>query len=167
VLENVAAALGGFSFWQGSLRLPRSVEADRLRLRKAHYLLEDAGLEDLAGRPAGEIPFGQQRLAELVRALALEPKLLLLDEPAAGLNPTETARLGEFIRSIHRRGIAILLVEHDMNLVMGLVERVIVLHQGRQLADGTPAQVRSTPAVCAAYLGGAAPCPPSKEGSDA
>jgi branched-chain amino acid transport system ATP-binding protein len=153
VLENVAVGLGGLSFWRGALRLPRWVEADRLRLKRAYYLLEDVGLGHLAGQPAGEIPFGQQRLVEFARAMALQPKLLLLDEPAAGLNATETANLGMLIRRIHEGGVTILLVEHDMTLVMGLAERVIVLDRGQQLADGTPSAVRANPAVCAAYLG--------------
>jgi branched-chain amino acid transport system ATP-binding protein len=154
VLENVAIGLGGLSFWRGSLRLPRWVEAERLRLKRAYYLLEDVGLGHLAGQPAGEIAFGQQRLVEFARAMALQPKLLLLDEPAAGLNATETAELGKLIRRIHESGVTILLVEHDMSLVMGLAERVIVLDRGQQLADGAPSEVRANPAVCAAYLGG-------------
>jgi ABC-type branched-subunit amino acid transport system ATPase component len=162
VLENVMTGLGGVSFWQGALWLPRWVEADRLRMKRAYYLLEDAGLGELAGVPAGEVPFGQQRLVEIARALALKPKLLLLDEPAAGLNATETARLGGLIRRLRDRGITILLVEHDMALVMNLVERLIVLDQGRQIADGAPAQVRADPAVCAAYLG--APAEAGDEG---
>jgi branched-chain amino acid transport system ATP-binding protein len=95
----------------------------------------------------------EQRLVEIARALALKPKLLLLDEPAAGLNATETARLGALIRRLHHGGLTVLLVEHDMGLVMNLVERVLVLDQGRQIADGTPAEVRANPAVCTAYLG--------------
>jgi branched-chain amino acid transport system ATP-binding protein len=161
VLENVAVGLGGLSFWRGALRLPRWVETERLRLKKAYYLLEEVGLGPLAGQPAGEIAFGQQRLVELARAMALQPKLLLLDEPAAGLNAIETGNLGRLIRRIHDGGVTILLVEHNMNLVMGLAERVIVLDRGEQLADGTPAEVRANPAVCAAYLGGAAGAPAS------
>ena len=122
-------------------------------MKKAFYLLDDVGVGGLASQPAGEIPFGQQRLVEIARALALRPKLLLLDEPAAGLNATETARLGGIIRRINGQGVTILLVEHDMSLVMNLAERVIVLDQGRMIADGTPARVRANPAVCAAYLG--------------
>jgi ABC-type branched-subunit amino acid transport system ATPase component len=153
VLENVMTGFGGFSFWLGALRLPREVDADRLRMKKAYYLLDDLGVAHLAAQPAGAIPFGQQRLVEIARALAVQPKLLLLDEPAAGLNATETARLSTLLKRINARGVTILLVEHDMGLVMNLVERLIVLDQGCQIADGTPAQVRANPAVCAAYLG--------------
>lgn len=153
VLENIMVGLGGLGFCEGMMRLPRSVDADRLRMKKAWYLLEDMELAALADRPAGEVPFGQQRLVEIARAMALQPKLLLLDEPAAGLNATETGKLGLLIKRLSNQGATILLVEHDMALVMNLVERVLVLDRGRQLADGTPAQVRSDPAVCAAYLG--------------
>lgn len=157
VLENVMTGMGGLSFWQGCVRLPRWTNAERLRLKQAYYLLEEVGAAHLARRPAGEIPFGQQRLVEVARALALQPKLLLLDEPAAGLNATETAALGSLIRRLHDRGITVLLVEHDMSLVMNLVERVLVLERGRLMADGSPVQVRANAAVCEAYLGVPAP----------
>jgi len=157
VLENVLVGMGGAGFLAASLRLPPLLHAERLRMKRAFYLLEDVGMSHLAEARAGDIPFGQQRLLEIARALAVEPKLLLLDEPAAGLNRTETAGLASLIRRIHDRGITILLVEHDMHLVMNLVEHVIVLDGGRKIADGPPAEVREDAAVCAAYLG-AAPC---------
>ena len=122
-------------------------------MKTAYYLLEDLGVAHLADRPAGEIPFGEQRLVEIARAMALKPKLLLLDEPAAGLNATETGRLGALIRRLHDQGLTILLVEHDMSLVMNLVERVLVLDQGRKIAEGRPAEVRASAEVCALYLG--------------
>lgn len=153
VLENILTGMGGQSFWDGSLRLPRAVGEDRLRMKRAYYLLEDAGVAELAEQPAGGIPFGQQRLVEIARALALNPALLLLDEPAAGLNATETVALSALIRRIHQRGIAILLVEHDMRLVMNIAQRVIVLDRGRKIADGDPEEVRASAAVREAYLG--------------
>lgn len=153
VLENVLTAMGGLDFRQGLWRLPRWTKAERLRLKRAFYLLQDLGLAALADQPAGEVAFGQQRLVAMARSLAMQPKLLLLDEPAAGLNATETAALGGLIRRLHDRGITVLLVEHDMALVMNLVQRLIVLDRGRQIADGTPAEVRADAAVCAAYLG--------------
>lgn len=153
VLENILCSMGGQSFLQGSLRLPRGMREDRLRMKRAYYLLEDAGVGALAETPAEEIPFGQQRLVEIARALALNPSLLLLDEPAAGLNATETTALAALIQRIHQRGVSILLVEHDMHLVMNIAQRVIVLDRGRKIADGSPAEVRANAAVREAYLG--------------
>jgi ABC-type branched-subunit amino acid transport system ATPase component len=153
VLENVMVGLGGGGIMQGLLRLPRWVDADRLRMKQAYYLLDNLGISHLAEHRSGEIPFGQQRLVEMARALALRPKLLLLDEPAAGLNATETTRLGHLIRRIQADGITLLLVEHDMSLVMNLAERILVLDRGHLIADGAPDAVRSNPAVRAAYLG--------------
>lgn len=153
VHENVMVGLGGGGLIQGLLRLPRSVEEDRQRMKKAFYLLDNLGISSLARQRAGEIPFGQQRLVEVARALAVRPKLLLLDEPAAGLNATETTALGRLIGRLHEEGITLLLVEHDMSLVMSLAERILVLDRGHLIADGPPAAIRHNPAVRAAYLG--------------
>lgn len=153
LLENVLCAwnLGPFfraSFWPRSYREP-----ERLRTKRACYILEDLGLDADRDTRAGDLPFGKQRLAEIARALALGPKLLLLDEPAAGLNRTEGAQLSKIIRHIVSSGITVLLVEHDMQLVMNLAERVVVLDSGKLIADGTPAEVRSNRLVVEAYLG--------------
>ncbi len=153
VLENIMAAMGGIDFTRGSLPLSRPWHQERLRMKRAFYLLEDVGLGDLAGRMAGDIPFGQQRLVEIARALALKPRLLLLDEPAAGLNATETDALGAWIRRIHQNNVSILLVEHDMTLVMNTVTRLLVLDRGRLIFDGDPAGARKDARVCSAYLG--------------
>lgn len=153
LLENVMVGMGGAGFLRNSLRRRGDLEAERLRLKAAYYLLDDLGLAESAALPARELPFGLQRLAEIARALATKPRLLLLDEPAAGLNRAEKAALARLIRRLHERGLTILLVEHDMPLVMNLVERVVVLDSGRLIADGVPAAVCADPRVRAAYLG--------------
>ncbi|MFP4387639.1 MAG: ATP-binding cassette domain-containing protein [Desulfococcaceae bacterium] len=117
-------------------------------------MLDFVGLPEAADRPAGDLPFGWQRLLEIARALAADPRLLLLDEPAAGLNAVETERLGELIGRIRDRGVTVMLVEHDMSLTMRVCDRIAVLDQGRLLAEGAPREVQADPAVTAAYLGG-------------
>ena len=124
-----------------------AIEADATRL------LGDVGLLAHSPERAGDLPFGKQRLLEIARALATEPKLLLLDEPAAGLNSAEAAELGSFIRRIRDGGITVLLVEHHMELIMDISDEIFVLNFGQYLAQGTPAEVKNNPAVIAAYLG--------------
>jgi branched-chain amino acid transport system ATP-binding protein len=119
----------------------------------ARALLRSVGLEAQAGTLASALPYGQKRLLEIARALAAEPKLLLLDEPAAGLNRGETTRLADLIRAIAGQGITVLLIEHDMSFVMNVADRVAVLDFGRLIAQGTPAQVQKNKDVIAAYLG--------------
>jgi branched-chain amino acid transport system ATP-binding protein len=112
-------------------------------------------LEADADRPAGSLPYGALKRLEIARALASEPKVLLLDEPAAGCNPVETRELEEIIRSVVKEGVTVVLVEHDMRLVMNISDRIHVLANGRTLAEGTAAEVRSNAAVVEAYLGAA------------
>ncbi len=138
----------------------RSTLTDALRLKpRADAAVDEAldlvGLASMAERHPIELPNGQRHLVALARALVPGPALVLLDEPAAGLDPTETATLGHLLRRLPARGTSVLLVDHDMGLVMGACDRVLVLDFGRLVASGPPAQVRNDPAVVAAYLGGA------------
>lgn len=121
---------------------------------KAAELLEFVGLGDLADAPAAGLPYGRQRLLEMARALAAQPRLILLDEPAAGLNAEESARLSAIIRRIAAGGTTVLLIEHDMTLVMNTADEVVVLDFGRKVTQGPPDEVRRNPDVIAAYLGG-------------
>jgi len=156
VLENViigtyrhtrAGLLGG------TLRLPGAV-AEQVRARKeAMECLGFVGLAGLADRAAEFLPFGQQRLLEFARALALRPKLLLLDEPAAGLNDSETEQLARLIRLLPDRGITVLLVEHNMELMMSVADRIVVLNYGIKIAEGSPEEIQDDREVVAAYLG--------------
>ena len=157
VLENVMAgrhALTRYSVTASLLRTPGFRRAERECSEEALDCLEFVGLADLAHAPAGDLPYGKQRLLEMARALAAAPKLLLLDEPAAGLNSKETAELGNLIRAIRdRRGVAVGFVEHDMDLVMSVSDFVTVLHFGHPLAAGTPEAIQANPEVIKAYLG--------------
>ncbi len=160
VLDNVKVALHNqvkYLTLTGVLRLPAYFKQERVMNEKAHSLLEIFDLDGEAGQPASSLPYGKQRKLEIARALATSPKLLLLDEPAAGMNPNETAELMEIVRLVRDRfGIAILLIEHDMSFVMGLCERIVVLDYGRVITEGDPEAVRTNPKVVAAYLGGEA-----------
>ena len=135
------------------LRLPPVRRANKACEDKACELLDFVGLGDQAGRLAGGLPYGALKRLEIARALATEPKLLLLDEPAAGCNAIETAEIDHLIRQIAQQGITVALVEHDMKLVMKISDRILVLDYGRKLAEGTAAEVRRNPDVMRAYLG--------------
>ncbi len=160
VLENLIVAqhnpLMRASGWTvlGLIGAPRYKAAERAAVDRATYWLEQIGLSDRADDAAGELPYGDQRRLEIARAMCTEPQLLCLDEPAAGLNPRETAGLTELLQSIRRaHGLSILLIEHDMSVVMEISDHVVVLDYGQKIADGTPEAVRNDARVIAAYLG--------------
>ena len=156
-LENVKVGMHNdihCTFLDSMLRLPNYYKAEKAAQERAMELLDFMGLRDVAYIPAGSLPYGIQRRLEIVRALATKPSVLLLDEPAAGMNPSETADLMEQIRRIRDEfEIAIMLIEHDMNLVMGVCESIAVVNYGKIIAKGTPEQIQNNPAVIEAYLG--------------
>ena len=157
VEDNVKLGLHNnikYGMLEGILRLPGYWKGERVAHERAMELLSIFDMESMAGDIAGSLPYGAQRRLEIVRALATNPSLLLLDEPAAGMNPSETAELMENIVRIRDTfKIAILLIEHDMNLVMGICEGIAVLNFGRVIAKGTPDEIKHNPTVIEAYLG--------------
>ena len=156
-LDNVKVGMHNeikCSFLASLLRLPSYYRSEAAANMKAMELLEFMGLGDVADQKAGSLPYGVQRRLEIVRALATNPSIILLDEPAAGMNPSETAELMHQIRRIRDTfHIAIFLIEHDMNLVMNVCETIAVVNYGKIICKGTPEQVRQNPAVIEAYLG--------------
>jgi branched-chain amino acid transport system ATP-binding protein len=156
VLENVMVGVhrkSSAGFLSGLCNYPRSWNEEKRIRRNALEILDMLGIVHLASCDALGIAFGQQRYVELARALAGEPTLLLLDEPAAGLNMQETARLGETIRDIRSRGVTVLLVEHDMSLVMNVSDEINVLSFGKMIAEGKPRDIQKNPEVIKVYLG--------------
>jgi len=157
VLDNVMIALHNsmdYSMFEAVWRLPRYWKEEKEAKAKAMELLDVFDMCPHAYDQAGSLPYGAQRRLEIVRALATNPKVLLLDEPAAGMNPSETAELMENIRKIRDRfGVAVFLIEHDMSLVMGICERILVLNYGLIIAQGTPDEIKNNPTVIEAYLG--------------
>ena len=160
VLDNVKIAFHShvkYSVAEAVLRLGRYFSEEKDTEEKSMKLLKIFKLDGKAHEMAKNLPYGAQRRLEIARALAAQPKLLLLDEPAAGMNPRETQELMEMIRWIRKEfGLTVLLIEHDMSLVMGICERIYVLEYGMIIAKGTPAEIKSNPEVIRAYLGGEA-----------
>jgi branched-chain amino acid transport system ATP-binding protein len=160
LLENLLVAQHNPLMWAsgftaaGALGLPSYARAERAAIDKARYWLDRTGLTARADDLAGELPYGGQRRLEIARAMCTDPVLLCLDEPAAGLNPTESADLGRYLDAIRaEHATSILLIEHDMTVVMEISDHIIVLDHGQMIADGTPEEIRNDPRVVAAYLG--------------
>jgi branched-chain amino acid transport system ATP-binding protein len=155
-LENVMVARHiktSSGFLTCSLKLPSSRRDEKLIRERSMEFLDFVGLSDKAHVDALSMPFGLQRHLEIARALALEPKVILLDEPAGGLNPGETESLARLIHKIRDRNITVVLIEHDMSLIMNISDRIIVLNYGQKIAEGTPTEIQSNDAVIEAYLG--------------
>jgi branched-chain amino acid transport system ATP-binding protein len=156
VLQNIMTGLhtrSSSGFFSCAFKMPWHLKEERRIKEEAHHWLEFCGIADSADREAGALPFGKGRLLETARALASRPKLLLMDEPAAGLNSRETAEFGDLIKKIRESGVTVVLVEHDMELVMEICDRIVVLNLGRKLAEGTPREIQENQEVIAAYLG--------------
>jgi len=155
-LENVVVGLDArhrTSVPGALVRSPRHIREEKSAIERGMALLEFVGIADLASTASRQLPYGYQRRLEIARALATDPKVLCLDEPAAGFNPAEKEDLMDLIRTIRADGYTVLLIEHDMRLVMGVTDRIVVLDFGRKLADDIPTAIRNDPRVIAAYLG--------------
>ncbi|MFC8683998.1 ABC transporter ATP-binding protein [Brevibacillus porteri] len=156
VLENVMVGMHtktSASLFSCGMNLAKSRKEERLMQEQAQTWIGNVGLAEEASSLAGSLPYGKLRLMEIARAMVAQPRLLLLDEPAAGLNHTETAEMSRMFCEIRDNGTAILLVEHDMDMIMTIADRIVVLDQGSKIAEGTPREIQENPRVIAAYLG--------------
>ncbi len=157
VIDNVRIGMTTrikLNFWDNVFNTKKNQESEKASYDKAMELLKFVGLEDYANDRASSLSYGQQRLLEIVRGLASDPKIILLDEPAAGMNTKEKAELDVLLKKILARGVTILVVEHDMKLVMNVADYIYVLCNGAVLAEGTPKEIQANPEVIEAYLGG-------------
>ena len=157
VLENVMVGMHTrlkSNFWQDLFNTKKKRQEEAEARAKAHEWLQFVGLDEYANAPAGSLSYGKQRLLEIVRGLASDPQVILLDEPAAGMNSTEKLELDALLKKILDMGYTILIVEHDMKLIMNISDYIYVLYHGALLAEGTPAEIQENPDVIAAYLGG-------------
>ena len=156
VLENVMVGLHSKSksgLFACSFKAPWAIKEERRIREEAHEWLRFVGIDQLADVQASNLPFGKGRMLEIARAMACKPRMILMDEPAAGLNSQETVGLAELIRKIRDLGVTVVLVEHDMELVMDICDRIVVLNLGQKLAEGTPREIQDNLEVIAAYLG--------------
>ena len=156
VLDNVKIGchtVTKSSIFDAVLHTKRYHSDEKYAVERSHEVLEDIGLSEYSDTMAGNLPYGMQRKVEIARALALKPEILLLDEPAAGMNPNETKSLAEFILMLHEKGYTITVIEHDMKFIMGTCNRILVLNFGRLLSEGSPEQIQKDPKVQEAYFG--------------